>query len=87
MKILSVYQAHTKQADGTLPHCDVISEGVREDWCDLFEAAPALLEACKAALAGYDALIIESPERDDDRFLGYVLIADKLRAAIALARQ
>lgn len=70
MKILSVYQAHTKQADGTLPECNYVSVGCAATDMALFEAAPDLLAALKDAQCYVDP---DSP------------IGARVRAAIAKA--
>ena len=49
MKILSVYQAYTKGADGHLPKCDYVSAGVPESDIALFESAQATRERLKKA--------------------------------------
>lgn len=72
MKILSVYQAHTKNAEGKLPECDYISEGCASGDIALFEAARDLLAACKRALQQTDSIA---------RPADYKMIADAIAKA------
>lgn len=51
----------------------------------LIAAAPELLDALKLALQGLDVAASNSPDTDEHAFIGYVLAADKARAAIAKA--
>lgn len=89
MKIMSVYQAHTKDADGKLPKCDYISEGCYPNDMARFEASADLLAACKRLLDVMD--MQEKREREEYHITQDVALGiwndakDAAKAAIAKA--